>query len=155
PLPGVPLADMVQQALCASSWKNDLRVISALPEWTMLDMRCKVEAVDRTSHYLRELQAPLPSPTREDIVAAFRELALNAVEHGGKHDPRKRVRVSFIRTPRSVIVIIHDPGTGFSLEDLPNAAISNPDDSPIRHAEFRAEQGQRPGGFGILMTRNL
>ena len=50
---------------------------------------------------------------------------------------------------------IHDPGSGFSLDFLPHAAISNPDGSPIRHVEIRAEQGQRPGGFGILMSRNL
>jgi hypothetical protein len=44
---------------------------------------------------------------------------------------------------------------GFSLDLLPHAAISNPDDSPVRHVEFREEHGQRPGGFGILMTRNM
>jgi hypothetical protein len=63
--------------------------------------------------------------------------------------------VSLLRTSRSVIVLIHDPGTGFSLELLPHAAISNPSESPTRHLEVRAEHGQRPGGFGILMTRNL
>ena len=41
------------------------------------------------------------------------------------------------------------------MDSLPHAAISNPEDSPIRHAEVRAEIGKRPGGFGILMTRNL
>ena len=50
---------------------------------------------------------------------------------------------------------IHDPGTGFSLDFLPHAAISNPQDSPIRHVEVRAEEGRRPGGFGILLTKNL
>ena len=28
-------------------------------------------------------------------------------------------------------------------------------DEPARHLEIRAEQGVRPGGFGILLTRNL
>jgi len=92
---------------------------------------------------------------RDDIAVAFRELLMNAIEHGGKHDPRKRVRVSIIQTARALMVWIDDPGKGFSLDFLPHAAISNPEDSPIRHAEVRAEAGQRPGGFGILMTRNL
>jgi anti-sigma regulatory factor (Ser/Thr protein kinase) len=52
-------------------------------------------------------------------------------------------------------VHISDPGKGFSLDFLPHAAISNPDDSPVKHVEVRAEQGHRPGGFGILMARNL
>ena len=155
PLPEGPLADMVQQALEASSWRDDIRVISARQEWITLDVRCKLEAADRTTQFLREIQADLPPHTREDVAAAFRELLMNAIEHGAKSDPKKRARVSFLRTSRSVIVHVHDPGTGFSLDFLPHAAISNPDDSPIRHAELRAEQGQRPGGFGILLARNL
>jgi DNA-binding NarL/FixJ family response regulator len=155
PLPGAPLAEMVQQALDASSWKDDIRVLSARPEWITLEVRCKLDAADRTTHFLREIEADLPPQVREDVAAGFRELLMNAIEHGGHSDPRKRVRVSLLRTSRSVIVHIHDPGTGFSLDFLPHAAISNPDDSPIRHVEVRAEQGQRPGGFGILMTRNM
>jgi hypothetical protein len=41
------------------------------------------------------------------------------------------------------------------MESIDHAAIGNPEGSPIRHAEVRAEQGKRPGGFGILLTRNL
>lgn len=155
PLQGSPLAEMVQQALDTSAWKDDIRVISARPEWITLDVRCKMDAAERTTHFLREMEADLAPNVREDVASAFRELLMNAIEHGGKYDPRKRVRVSLLRTGRSVIVHIHDPGTGFSLDFLPHAAISNPDDSPIKHVEIRAEQGVRPGGFGILMTRKL
>jgi DNA-binding NarL/FixJ family response regulator len=155
PLPAGPLADMVQQALDSESWKDDIRVVSARPEWITLDVRCRIEAAERTTHFLREMEADLPPQTREDVAVAFRELLMNAIEHGGKSDPHKRVRVSILRTSRSLIVHIHDPGTGFSLDLLPHAAISNPEDSPTRHVEIRAEEGKRPGGFGILMTRNL
>ncbi|HLK67892.1 MAG TPA: ATP-binding protein [Bryobacteraceae bacterium] len=155
PLPDTPLSEMVQMALDDSSWKDDIRVLSARPEWITLEIRCKLDAADRTTHFLREIEADLASQVREDIASAFRELLMNAIEHGGKSDPRKRVRVSLIRTARSVIVHIHDPGTGFSLDFLPHAAISNPADSPTKHVEVRAEQGQRPGGFGILMTRQM
>ena len=86
---------------------------------------------------------------------SFRELLLNAIEHGGRYDPHKRVRASLLHTPKSIIVHIADPGKGFSLDALPHAAISNPEDSPIRHVEVRAEAGKRPGGFGILMTRSM
>jgi len=150
-----PLADMVQQALDNTSWQDDIRVLSARPEWITLDVRCKLTAADRTTQFLREAQGDLPPQTCEDIAVAFREMLMNAVEHGGKSDPRKRVRVSLVRTPRSLIGHVHDPGKGFSLDFLPHAAIGNPVDSPIRHVEVRAELGQRPGGFGILMTRNL
>jgi len=155
PLPEGPLADMVQQALESSSWREDIKMLSARPDWITLDVRCKLEAVERMTHFLREVEAGFPPQAREDIAAAFRELLLNAVEYGGGSDPRKRVRISLVRTARSLIVRIQDPGKGFSMGLLPHAAISNPDDEPIRHLEVRSEHGQRPGGFGILMTRNL
>ena len=150
-----PLADMVQQALESSSWRDDIKLISARPDWIALDVRCKLEAVERMTHFLREVEAGLPPLAREDIAAAFRELLLNAVEHGGGSNPGKRVHISLVRTARSLIVRIQDPGKGFSMDLLPHAAISNPDDAPIQHVEVRTQRGQRPGGFGILMTRNL
>ena|SRR5450432_1099255 len=155
PIQGAQLWDMVQQALDSRAWKDDIRVISARPEWITLDVRCKFDAAERTTHFLREMVADLPVQTREDVGAAIRELLMNAVEHGGHSNPRKRARASLLRTARAVIVHIHDPGTGFSLDFLPHAAISNPADSPIKHVEVRAGEGKRPGGFGILMTRNM
>jgi DNA-binding NarL/FixJ family response regulator/anti-sigma regulatory factor (Ser/Thr protein kinase) len=155
PPPAGPLTEVVQQALDAAAWQNDILVLSARPEWITLDVRCKMEAGDRTTHFVRELLGELDQHVREDITSAFRELLLNGIEHGGKYNPRKRVRVWLMRTPKAVIVHLQDPGKGFRLDSLPHAAISNPEDSPIRHVEVRAEAGQRPGGFGILMTRNL
>lgn len=155
PLPSIALADMVQQALDSGPAPDDLLVVSARPEWITLAIRCKMDAADRATHFFREFETALSAHVREDVVAAFRELLLNAIEHGGKYDPRKRVRASFLHTPKSIIVHIADPGRGFSLDALPHAAISNPDDSPIHHVEVRAEAGKRPGGFGILMTRNM
>ena len=155
PLARGGLADMVQQAMEAAGWQDDIRVVSARPEWIALDVRCKIEAADRTTHFFRETLGDLPEHTGEDVSGAFRELLMNAIEHGGKNDPRKRVRASLLRTARSVIVHIHDPGTGFSLDFLPHAAISNPESDPTRHVEIRAESGKRPGGFGILLTRNM
>lgn len=155
PPPGGPLNDLVALALDAAAWQNDILVVSAKPEWLTLDIRCKMEAGDRATYFVRELLTSLDVHVRDDVSSAFRELLYNAIEHGGKYNPRKRVRAWLIRTPKSLIVQIQDPGKGFSLNKLPHAAISNPEDSPIRHVEVRAEAGQRPGGFGILMTRSL
>jgi len=155
PLPTGPLSEMVQQALDASSWSDDIHVISARPEWTTLEVRCKLGAAERTTHLARELAADLPPAVSEDVIAAFRELLMNGIEHGGKCNPRKRVRVAILRTPTSVIVHMRDPGSGFAMDRIHHAAVCNPDDSPTRHVEIRAEQGQRPGGFGILMASNL
>jgi len=155
PLTPGPLGELVQQALDSGAWQDDIRVVSARPEWITLDVRCKIDAADRTTHFLREITAHLSATASEDISSAFRELLMNAIEHGGKSDPHKRVRTSILQISKAIIVHIHDPGTGFSLDFLPHAAISNPDDAPTKHVEVRAETGKRPGGFGILLTKNL
>jgi len=97
----------------------------------------------------------LPAQAREDIAAAFRELLLNAVEHGGGSDPGKHVRLSLVRTARSLIVRIQDPGKGFSMDLLPHAAISQ--SGRCAHPARRGSHPARttPRRFGILMTRNL
>ena len=155
PLQAVPLAEMVHQALECSSWQNDVKVISARKEWIGLEVRCKLEAADRAVHLLGELEIDMAPEVWEDVSSAFRELLLNAIEHGGKGDARKRVQVGVLRTAKALIVHLQDPGKGFSLEKLQHSALANPDDDPTRHVEIRQEQGQRPGGFGILMARNL
>lgn len=50
---------------------------------------------------------------------------------------------------------ISDPGEGFTLDEIPHAAIANPADDPVRHVEFRNAQGMRPGGFGVLLAQRL
>lgn len=155
PFEGGPLPDLVTQALESGPWQDDIRVVSAVPAWISLDVRSKFQAADRAAHFLRELMGDLPQEIRDDVAAAMRELIMNAVEHGGRGDPRKRCRLSLLRTRQAVIVHVHDPGKGFSLDLLPHAAISNPAGSPTKHVEVRVEEGRRPGGFGILMVRNL
>ena len=69
PLPEAPLQEMVQHAIEADAWQEDIRVISARPEWITLDVRCKIEAADRTTHFLREIQSDLPQHVAEDIAS--------------------------------------------------------------------------------------
>jgi anti-sigma regulatory factor (Ser/Thr protein kinase)/ActR/RegA family two-component response regulator len=149
------LADMAHLALASTSWRDDIRVTSADLSWVEFDVRCKMEAAERATQFAREILSCLPAKACEDASAAFRELLFNAVEHGGHLDPRKRARVSLVHGRHALVGQIQDPGKGFSLGRLPHAAISNPDDSPTRHVEIREQVGQRPGGFGILISRSL
>ena len=155
PVSPLALADMVELALGSESWQDDLRVVSANPCWIGFSLRAKVEAADRAVQFARAMFSNLPGRVCEDVSAAFRELLFNAVEHGGKLDPGKRVRVSLIIGRRSLAGYIRDPGKGFSFGNLEHAAVSNPSESPTRHAEIRAQGGWRPGGFGILISRSL
>jgi DNA-binding response OmpR family regulator len=155
PLTPAPFAEMVRQALASSSWKKDIQVRSARPEWVTLEVNCKMEAAERATQLLRELTADVSTGVSEDVTVAFHELLMNAIEHGCKSDAKKRVHISVLRTSQSLIVHLRDPGKGFALDRIAHAAVCNPDDDPTRHVEIRAEKGQRPGGFGILMASKL
>lgn len=155
PISPEAVAELVAQALETPSWHDDIQLISASPNWITVRLRCKIEAAERLVQFLREIKSDLDPERREDIAAALRELVLNAIEHGGHNDPQQHIRVSYVRTSRAIVYHIQDPGPGFSFNSLTHAAVANPPDDPARHAEIREEKGVRPGGFGILLTRNL
>lgn len=129
-----------------------IEVVSARPNWVELVVPCRREAADRLHTVIAHLDADLPEDVRESVEYAFRELLLNAVEWGGKLDPRRKVRIAYLRAKRMLLYRIADPGAGFKTEELSHAAIAHPDD-PIEHMRIREEKGLRPGGFGLLMVR--
>jgi CheY-like chemotaxis protein/anti-sigma regulatory factor (Ser/Thr protein kinase) len=149
------VADLITQAVHAQHWEDDIEVVSAAPQWISLRLRCKMETAERLMQFVREMGMNFPPAERDNIAAAFRELVMNAIEHGCGSDPSKRVQVTYMRSSRAIIYLIQDPGAGFSFDAIEHAAIANPPDEPARHLDVRAEKGVRPGGFGILLTRNL
>jgi CheY-like chemotaxis protein/anti-sigma regulatory factor (Ser/Thr protein kinase) len=155
PFSRAAVSDMIAQALGDLSWEDDIEVLSARPEWITLQVRCRISAADRLIQFLRELEVGLPATERDHIAMAFRELLVNSIEHGGACDPEKVLRLDYIRTSRAILYHIADPGPGFSIEKLPHAAVSNPPGEPWQHVVEREQRGIRPGGFGILLARNL
>jgi len=149
------LRDAIQQACNSTNGSDDIRILSAKPTWIALSLRCKLEVADRILNFLRGMDMDLGHDDQDRIATAFRELLINAVEHGGHSDPEKRVDLTYVRTAGAIIYYLHDPGEGFSMEQIPHAAISNTPDDPVAHTEIRDQLGIRPGGFGLLMTRNL
>jgi len=149
------VSEMVERALSGSDAEDDIQVLSARPDWLGLRLRCKMETAGRIVQFIRELGMDLPTAEQEQVTTAFREILLNAIEHGGGGNPDKRVIITYVRTKRAALYYVRDPGKGFSFDHLEHAAVSNPQDSPVEHAEIREKLGMRPGGFGILMTREL
>ena len=131
-----------------------IEVISARPDWIELVVPCTREAAERLQGVITHLDADLAADQREAIAYAFRELLFNAIEWGGRLDPSSTVRISYLRAKRMIMYRIADPGPGFNIENLPHAAVGQPDDSPIAHMRVREAKGIRPGGFGLLTVRS-
>lgn len=147
--------DLVDSALRSQAEPDDIEVLSARSNWLALRLRCKMETGDRILQFLQAMGPDLPEEEQREIAMAFREILLNAIEHGGGADPNNRVVVTFVRAQRALLYYVRDPGSGFSFDNLTHAAVSNPAESPIEHIKVREELGLRPGGYGLLMTRNL
>jgi DNA-binding NarL/FixJ family response regulator len=148
------LANMLHLATEAPAWDDGIELLSATSEWIRLDVRCQVRTADRLLQFMKEI-TDLPDTEREQVGMAFREILLNAMEHGGGFDPKSYVQVEYVRAKRMVSCRISDPGSGFTLDEISHAAIANPPEDPVRHTKIRDELGLRPGGYGILIARHL
>jgi anti-sigma regulatory factor (Ser/Thr protein kinase) len=155
PFPMAEVAEMIGRAAQNPDWKDGLQLLSARPDWLSLRVDCRRLAADRLVRFLSELAKDVPDVTRDDLLSALREIVLNAMEHGAGFAPDQVIDVIAVRTKRAIVYYVKDPGPGFSPEALPHAAISNPPDDPIAHAERRAELGLRPGGFGLLIASRV
>ena len=88
----------------------------------------------------------------DQLLMAFREILINAIEHGAGFDPDKDVRVDAIRTRRALTFYFRDPGPGFMQEGQAHVAVRR---RPAGAHAAAAEAGLRPGGYGILLSRKL
>ena len=152
PVEPAVLLETVQDALTSPEVPR-IEVISARAEWVELVVPCTREAAERLQAVMARLDADLPKAIEDRIAYAFRELLLNAIEWGGKLDPKRTVRISCLRSDRLLLYRIADPGQGFDIDKLPHAAIGQPSEAPIAHMHVREQQGMRPGGFGLLTVR--
>jgi len=149
------LGEMVERAIRERDWKDDIELISGLPDWLSLRVASRRLSAERLVRFIDELQAGVTAETREGLLMAFRELLLNAMEHGAGLDSGRTVEVSAVRTQRAIVFHFRDPGGGFQKDQLEHAAISNPSGDPVRHMERRQAMGMRPGGFGMLIARRV
>jgi anti-sigma regulatory factor (Ser/Thr protein kinase)/CheY-like chemotaxis protein len=149
------VADMTMRAIDAVNWRDGIVVESGLPKWITLTVNCQHLTAERLIHFMSEYRRDVPGEDRDKLIIAFREMLMNAMEHGAGFDPEKVVTVSAIRTDRTIVYHFRDPGAGFTAAELERSALSNTGSDPIAHLERRAEMGLRPGGFGMLVTKQI
>jgi anti-sigma regulatory factor (Ser/Thr protein kinase) len=148
------IASMTANALAADSWRDGIQVVSGLPYWLTLRVSCHLLTADRLVRFMTELQSSLPGE-RELLITAFREMLLNAMEHGAGFDPEKIIEVTAARTARAIVYHFRDPGVGFRTGTQEHIVATSDPDVVMSTAMRRAEMGLRPGGFGMLIVRNV
>lgn len=74
------------------------------------------------------------------IKLAFEEAMTNAVKHGNRNDPSKRIIVRYLIDPRRVVLMVRDEGCGFCPDKVPDPTAD--------------ENLERPNGRGIMLMQS-
>ena len=149
------VAAMTSSALIAERWKDAIKIVSGLDYWLTLQVSCHLVTADRLVRFMTELHPDAGNGDRDLLMAAFREMLLNAMEHGAGFDGEKVIEVTAVKTARAIVYHFRDPGEGFNRTDLRHATLSQAPDAVLATATARAELGFRPGGFGILIASQV
>ena len=146
------LIKLVRECLEKKTSVPRIEVLSARREWVELLVPCSLEAAGLLEALMSHLNIELRDEVRGSVGHAFHELLMNAIEWGGKLNPKRRVRVSYLRGKRMLLYRIADPGQGFKFAGLNHAAVAHADE-PTRHGRIRERKGLRPGGFGLVLVK--
>lgn len=145
---------MVERALNVPLWNDEIEVVSAKPDWIALRVRCGLIAAERLLQYGHELKLDVSETVRDTILHSFRELLLNAMEHGGRFNPLLKVDVGYLRTDTMILYYLRDPGRGFDTAQAIADGQAFADD-PLASVAERVEKGLRAGGFGIHLANQM
>jgi anti-sigma regulatory factor (Ser/Thr protein kinase)/ActR/RegA family two-component response regulator len=155
PFNPLDIASYAEQAATSTDSLVGIEVLSAHRNWISLRINSQILTAERLVSFLKEMQQDLAEGPREELMMAFHEILMNAIEHGAEFRPGKVIDVAAVHTERSIVFYVHDPGSGFRWESLEHAAVGNPEGDITRHVEVRDQKGMRPGGFGILIAKGV
>jgi anti-sigma regulatory factor (Ser/Thr protein kinase) len=149
------VASMAVGGLSESGQPDGIELISGLPYWLTVRVSCQLLTAERLVRFMTELQSSLSSGERDLLLTAFREMLLNAMEHGAGFDGDKVIEVTAAKTARAIVYHFRDPGNGFDRAELNHCATLNSPEAVLASAEKRVALGLRPGGFGMLIVRQI
>ena len=149
PVPREDLLPLIDNIVNGPAWDDGIELLQGTNQYLTLAVRCDLGTLDRLVQFVRA-GVDFPEVEKEEVAFAFREIVLNAMQHGGKFDPEKFVEVCYLKSTRQVMCRVKDPGEGFSLEEVLNAEKSR----PLPEVYGRREEEGDLGGLGILLAQH-
>jgi anti-sigma regulatory factor (Ser/Thr protein kinase) len=142
----------IQLAAEGPCWDDGIDLLSATPSWIHLTARCDLGTAKRLVQFINEV-AELPNIEKEEVATAFREVLMNAIEHGGRFDGSQSVEIAYLRAWHVVTCRVKDAGPGFSQKAVLQTLMANPPDDPIPRDAYCEAQGLDRGG--ALIARHF
>ncbi len=87
-----------------------------------LDLPSRQDQVERVEKLADKISKEMkfPEPERDKIAIAVTEAVNNAILHGNKLDPSKKVSIQIRVNEKSITFIVRDQGSGFDPDSLPD-----------------------------------
>ncbi|MEO5760863.1 MAG: ATP-binding protein [Vicinamibacteria bacterium] len=97
--------------------------MAARPTTVCFDFESRMEILEPIQSFVDRFAAAggLDEDAVHDLSVSVRECVVNALKHGNKLDPAKRVTVNFGLKPGEIEVWIQDQGAGFDPDAVPDA----------------------------------
>ena len=102
------------------------------------------ESINKVTAYIDEIystQNDMLDESYGNIIIALTEAVNNAISHGNKNIPEKKVIVSYIKNKDNISFTVEDEGNGFDFTDIP-------DPTDPKNIEML-------NGRGIFLMKNL
>jgi len=154
PVAKAELRDLIEHAVEEPAWDDGIETIQGTTEHVVLAVRCDLKTLDRLTQFMRE-SLVLPAQESEEVAFAFREIAMNAMEHGGRFDPQKFVEIGYLKSKRMVMCRVKDPGEGFSLDEIRVAEVTGPLVDYAEQTQGGKDVELPACGLGILIARKF
>lgn len=102
------------------------------------------ESINKVTSYIDDIYNANSEDLKDaygNIIIALTEAVNNAINHGNKNDPDKKVKVCYKKTNKNVSFIVEDEGEGFDYENIPDPTAP--------------ENLEKINGRGIFLMTNL
>jgi anti-sigma regulatory factor (Ser/Thr protein kinase) len=147
------IASIAREAASSDLRDDEISVLSARPGWVAIRANCRLLTAERLMTFARELSSQIDEHSRYEVLQGLREILLNAMEHGTAFNPQQMIDVTAVRTRRSIVFYVRDPGAGFRQELIRTDVVANPGEDPLAFMHKQQEEKQYSGGFGLLLAR--
>ncbi|MFQ5776993.1 MAG: ATP-binding protein [Terriglobia bacterium] len=96
--------------------------MSPEPRHVNVTLQTTLESVDLGEDLAQQVAgaAGFDEDERYKIGMAVRECIVNALEHGNRGDAKKRIELRFLLEADRLVVQVHDEGSGFALDVIPD-----------------------------------
>ena len=113
PFDAQAIAAIAREAASGGLADDDIHLISARPGWVTVRANCRLLTAERLMSFARELSSQMQDDMRDAILVSFREIVLNAMEHGAAFNPEQMIEVT--ASPNPQIVRLPRPRPGLRL----------------------------------------